>query len=335
MSSTGRAWERVSANFGKDLSFAVRESPRMEVSPITRKHLVDELQLAGVSFHGGLSEIEFLERLFPLDQLPSTDSRFATMAEDIAMHRVQFPEDWPDSWVWGDERLKLRDGPSELFLRFLSEMLHPIVRANEHEVAKLLALVNRHLAHDGIEIAPAGHVHNRVVYGARLVGGGSRVVQRQQTFISLGAHVAQQVERLRKHDADPAAAIGAAKELAETVCKTVLHARGVSYSKDDELPRLAKRMMEAIDVVPAGFAASAEATKTLQRLLSNLANIPHCLAELRNLSGSGHGREASFRALGPAYARLAADSAATFAAFIVEVSGLVSEPTVMAEEAAE
>jgi hypothetical protein len=64
-------------------------------------------------------------------------------------------------------------------------------------------------------------------------------------------------------------------------------------------------------------------------LLGILGQIPHCLAELRNLSGSGHGRDATFEGLGTAYARLAADAAATFAAFVVDIAKLGGEPTVL------
>jgi hypothetical protein len=42
-----------------------------------------------------------LQRLYDLDALPSTDSRFKTAGRDIAQHRIA-NEDWDDEWVFSD-----------------------------------------------------------------------------------------------------------------------------------------------------------------------------------------------------------------------------------------
>lgn len=228
----------------------------MELTEITRLNLLDDLRLSRFSVYGAMGEIEFLSRLAPLDDLPSTDPRFRTMVGDITTHRISF-SDWGDDWLWTDRRLRLDE--TDKFLECLCLMLHPITRRKPDEVEELRALFNRHLAHDGIEIVEAGQVQNRTTFAARPVGGGSRLADRKATLVTLGVHVAQQVERLRKTEEDPAAVIGAAKELMETVCKTVLRANNETYTVDDDLPRLSKKAVGLLKLVPDEFTEKAKA----------------------------------------------------------------------------
>jgi hypothetical protein len=72
----------------------------MQISQITRRDLVDALMGEGVAWNGRLEESEFLSRIFDLDSLPSTDSRFKNAAGDIWQHRVNNPMDWKDDWVF-------------------------------------------------------------------------------------------------------------------------------------------------------------------------------------------------------------------------------------------
>ena len=44
-------------------------------------------------YHGNLSEIDFLSKIYSLDKLPSTDTRFSTSEEDIWQHTVN-NDDW-------------------------------------------------------------------------------------------------------------------------------------------------------------------------------------------------------------------------------------------------
>ncbi len=54
-------------------------------------------------------------------------------------------------------------------------------------------------------------------------------------------HMAQQIQRMENAvDSDPALAIGSAKELVETCCRTVLKDVGIQTEKDWDLGRLVK-----------------------------------------------------------------------------------------------
>ncbi|MFF1401326.1 protein kinase [Streptomyces sp. NPDC058287] len=147
------------------------------ITDVTRRHLFDALRGTGATWWGTLDEVTFLRRLYDLDSLESFDLRFATAEGDIVQHRVTNPADWEDDWVFGDSRFGLADGPDEVLLRFLAEILHPAVRTGSDEVERLLALINEALAPDGYRLAPARIVSGYPVYEARRIATHHRVAR--------------------------------------------------------------------------------------------------------------------------------------------------------------
>ncbi len=98
------------------------------ITQVTRRKIFDTITLSKVLWEGRLHEPDFLARIYDLDSMPSTDSRYKSAAGDIWQHRVNNPEDWPDDWIFTDSRFGLQHGDDELVLRFLAETLHPVVR---------------------------------------------------------------------------------------------------------------------------------------------------------------------------------------------------------------
>jgi hypothetical protein len=134
----------------------------MAITEVTRLALQVEV-FDVYPWYGRLSEIEFLDRLYDLDDLPSTDSRFGDARSDIVQHRYA-NDDWEDDWVLSDARFELQVSDSKL-LEFLAEMLHPAVRPDQHEVAAIASVVNRLLSPDGYEVSEVGTVSGRAVFG--------------------------------------------------------------------------------------------------------------------------------------------------------------------------
>jgi hypothetical protein len=110
------------------------------ITAITRRNIFDFIQAEGIWYAGRLEEQDFLSRMFDLNKLPSKDNRYDNMSGDLWQHRINNPNDWPDDWVFSDERLSLLNCNDSNFLQFLSEMIHPIVRADSTEVSKLLQI---------------------------------------------------------------------------------------------------------------------------------------------------------------------------------------------------
>lgn len=117
----------------------------------------------------------------------------------------------------------------------------------------------------------------------------------------------------------PTDAIGGAKELVESVCKTVLRLSGEAVpGKGADLVEVAKAAMKALELVPAGVDEAKKGAEIVRKCLQQLGAVVASLGELRNLYGSGHGRDGKWRGLSPRHARLAVGAAITVAEFIAE-----------------
>jgi AbiJ N-terminal domain 3 len=142
------------------------ESAAIEISEVTRRNVFDFLQIEGICWWGRLEETEFLSRLYDLERLPSTDGRFSNATGDIWHHRVN-NNDWDVDWVFTDGRFELPVGPDEVFLRFLCDMLHPVVRPDIGEVTRLNSLFNDLLKVEGWERHEQAKIAGRPVFAAR------------------------------------------------------------------------------------------------------------------------------------------------------------------------
>jgi len=118
------------------------------ISPVTRRDIADAVIAEGIDWSGRLDEPAFLSRMFDLSVLPSDDSRFKDAAGDIWQHRVN-NFDWDSDWIFYDRRFNLSAGDDEVFLRFLCETLHPVVRTDPTESEKIRQLYNQFLRNDG------------------------------------------------------------------------------------------------------------------------------------------------------------------------------------------
>lgn len=133
------------------------------------------------------------------------------------------------------------------------------------------------------------------------------------------AHLAQQIQRMEQAaESDPRLAIGTAKELVETTCKTILTERGVAYDAGWDLSELVKHTRRELQLLPEDIPEEKRASDIMRRILSNFAALTQGLGELRNLYGTGHGPEGRARGLQPRHARLAVGAAAALATFLFE-----------------
>jgi hypothetical protein len=129
----------------------------------------------------------------------------------------------------------------------------------------------------------------------------------------------RQVERMKSAiDDDPSLAIGTAKELIETTCKTILRERGIELDQNIDITQLVKETRKVLGLIPESIPNFAKGAETIRRLLSNLGNVAQGLGELRNLYGTGHGKHGSSKGLSARHARLAVGTAATLATFLFE-----------------
>ena len=130
-------------------------------------------------------------------------------------------------------------------------------------------------------------------------------------------YLSRQIDLMVKMQvSDPTNAIGMAKELIESCCKTILDEKGIAYTKNDDVPQLADKTMDALNLLPAHVQPTDRGADAIKAVLGNLRAIPTKLAEIRNPFGSGHGKSASFKGLEVRHAKLAVGSSITFVDFV-------------------
>lgn len=213
------------------------------------------------------------------------------------------------------ERFKTEGGSKAKKLRALWK------QEADHVVGKLLAAMVDHAAQKLKPTPDNKRLEERCrVIAVRLLAGSPVLTPLKDHAKALDSeHLAQQIKRMEAAvEGDPALAIGTAKELIETCCKTILYERGKPIDGQPDIPALVKLVMKELKLVPDEVPEAAKGADTIKRLLNNLGTIGQGLAELRNLYGSGHGKHASASTLKPRHAKLAVGAAATLATFLFE-----------------
>lgn len=303
----------------REKSGALRPASSRSISEVTRRNIFDTLAVEQIRWAGRLDQDTFLGRIYDLGTLPSKDFRFKTAGQDIHQHTVM-NSDWDFGWVFSDDRFDLMTS-DDAFLRFLCEMVNPVVRPDEDETRKVVTMLNNHLGKDGWELHEVEYISGKPVFQARRTSTGTAVAKQVKVLAKKvdSEYIARQAARMMESvERDPELAIGTAKELVETVCKTILHERGVESPKDADLPQLNKATFKSLRLVPDEVPEHAKGAETIRRMLSNLASVTQGLAELRGLYGTGHGKHGRSKSIHPRHARLAVGAASTLAAFLYE-----------------
>ena len=292
-----------------------------EIPKSIRQNISDLYILDKVSWWGDMNEVEFLERIFNLKELPSKDYRFENADRDIWQHRIN-NFDWEDDWVFTDERLNLQYCPSETFLKFICETLHPVVRKDPNETNKLQEKLNELLKPTGwiIEKKEILAGHPRFTWNV-ISNSRDKLKDRAKSVADILNANWMHKEIARLEDAiisDPDLAIGTAKELIETCCKTILKEITGSEPKNENFQKLVKETVKALNLIPEGIPSKARGSDAIKNILKSLTVITHNMNEIRALYGTGHGRVGSHKGLETRHARLAAGTAITFIDFITD-----------------
>jgi hypothetical protein len=296
-------------------------SAQNQITPVTRRDIMDMMSVDGVSWAGRLPEPEFLGRIWDLTAMPSTDRRYADAAGDIYQHRVN-NYDWDDDWIFSDSRFQLQSCSDERFLEFLAQIVHPVVRPDADEAASLVAKFNDSLKADGFALVAERRISGRIVYTTTHVTARHQPTQvlslDARDLLGSKATLRDHLDRIDRTIAvDPPAAISAAKELLESTCKVILDATETPFSKGDDLPGLYRKVAEVLRLNAESVSESATGSQAAQKTLRTLTTTVQSLAELRNQLGLGHGRSAPSPAL-ERHARLSFNACVTVVEFLLD-----------------
>lgn len=297
-----------------------------KISEITRRNIFDFIQVESFWWAGRLEEIDFLSRIFNLEEIESYDGRFNNATGDIWQHRVNNPNDWEDNWIFQDDRFNLMKCDDSKFLNFLCEMIHPIVRANGSEVSKMLQIFNENLKEDNFEIVEKTKISGRPIFVGRIkITGKESLAKRTENLRKIlnAEYVTQQINLMETSiENSPHIAIGLAKELIETCCKSIFEEREIKCEKSWDLPKLMKETTKLLKLTPDDISDEVKAAKSIKQILGSLSSVVQGIGEIRNEYGSGHGKNGKFKGLQPRHAKLAVGAASTLAIYLLETHKL-------------
>jgi hypothetical protein len=251
-----------------------------------------------------------IEHAFDAADVPRAEN-FVPVESSVRRAEVAMYYHTVDFSKWTEARRVL-----QVFENVLTELEHVANDPDIYEQAKSIARIQlanlaKWLRKDGFEFRQSRLVR---------IGDAANLAEVSETAGRLDApELVRQLDRLRVAvDDDPGLAIGTAKELVETVCKTILHDSAVTFDENAEVTALVKEARKQLQLLPEQIPNVSRGSETITTLLRQLGAIAQSLAELRNLYGTGHGRTGKTKGLSPRHARLAVGAASTLAMFLME-----------------
>ncbi len=130
------------------------------------------------------------------------------------------------------------------------------------------------------------------------------------------AYMQDQIDLLMEmRTRNPTEAIGKAKELVESCCKTILEESCLPVDPNWDVAKLSKETAKCLRV---DVDSAKTDDKIVKQILGSLQGIASGLAEFRNAFGSGHGKSDSFVPLPARHAKLAVGCAVTLVEYYWE-----------------
>jgi hypothetical protein len=296
-----------------------------KITQITRRNIWDGIQISEINPYGRYAEDAFLERVWDLSKLPSTDSRFDNASRDIWQHRIN-NFDWDDSWILTYPYINILNCEDTKFLQFLCETIHPGIRNNSDDLNVLIDLYNENLEPDGFKLIEKTRISNKPVFiGVKIEITNEHYKKKNEEIRKLLSeeYVRKQINLMENSiESSPHVSIGIAKELIETCCKSIFEERSEKYDKNWELSKLMKETTKLLKLTPDDIPNETRASSSIKQILGSLSSVVQGIGEIRNEYGSGHGKDGKFKGLQPRHARLAVSAAATLAIYLLETHEL-------------
>jgi hypothetical protein len=290
------------------------------ISEITRRDIFDFFSLEKINLNGRLEETDFLSRIFDLQNMPSTDGRFSTAYSDIYQHRIN-NYDWDDYWILNDSRFNLLRCKDDIFLKFLCEIVHPVVRPDKIECENIVNTINTYLKKDNYVLYSSEIKSGKQIYSIRHLLQYTTIPNFvKEIYVKLDSnYIANQIKRMESSiDDDPEGAIGASKEFIETICKTILFENGNNNIDKFDFNALVKETRSVLNILPENISKEKQGARAFRKILQSASTVLDGIGEIRNLYGTGHGKIAGVKGLESRHARLTVGIAGTLGRFLFD-----------------
>ncbi len=196
-------------------------------------------------------------------------------------------------------------------LKAMEHLLVPLSPdSRDDEVPSRWKSFARALNEDGWSISNTGEITS--------LAGQSLLTDLPLDSLNDASAIFEQIARLRRSEDDPAAVIGAAKELIESTAKVILNELGSTFEPNAKFNNLVKQVQVELGLDPKN-ASGVDGEDSTKRILGGASSIALGLNELRNAGhGTGHGPATARVGLHPRHARLAVNAATLWCEFVLE-----------------
>jgi hypothetical protein len=140
----------------------------VRITDVTRRNIIDWMILRPYPFFGRLDLIDFLNRIWDLSSMPSTDPRHSSAQGDIRQHVLVFP-DW-DYHHLLYTYLGILAISDEQFNAFLESCVHPLVLDDEAQLEEMLYKFNEYLVPDGYTLVKSSMISGKLIYKVISIG---------------------------------------------------------------------------------------------------------------------------------------------------------------------
>ncbi len=127
------------------------------------KRLLREPNPFGELDEGG-GNLNFLKRVWDLDEMPSEEHRFKTASEDIIQHTIN--NDYDNEYLLL-VRLRLALSSDDIFFRFIEAVVSPETREVKDEIIRYVSILNPYLDKFGFSLIIKDYDENLPVYSVR------------------------------------------------------------------------------------------------------------------------------------------------------------------------
>jgi hypothetical protein len=303
-----------------ELLLLITEQDGPRITELTRRRVVEALQ--GIPLAGKLPELEFFEKVWPLEKMPSSLGLMAhSMRDMLIRHRVR-NEDLDNELL---KMLGIYTCAQATFIHFLETLTHPLTRETPDQY-DLVARINRHLRQDGFELREEGRISGSPRFAVKRLTDGTTPAD-QEISKALAAFNPAEIhtrweEALKRRTGDPRAAITLARTLLEDTCKWILHEADKNFKEDDDLPVLYRALAKFLKLAP-----DEHTEQVFKQILGSCQSIVESLGTIRNKLGDAHS-QGPRRPARPhtRHAELAVNLAGTMATFLIATWEARSSP---------
>ena len=289
----------------------IDERGQHSITELTRRRIVAALD--GIPLSGTLPVVEFLGKVWPLDELPAPKGSMEQgMRGHLTLH-LFLNNDLDTRDVL--EGLDIYNCSQGQFFRFLEALTDPLTREAPDQ-CDLAVRINRHLRADGFSLKEVARVSGSPRFAVQDVTKGTTpadddIGRALAAFNPTEIHARWQ-EALKRRSTDPRAAITLARTILEDTCKWIIHEAGKDFRDEDDLPALYRSLAKILKLAPDDHTE-----QVFKQILGSCQSIVESLGAIRNKLGDAHSQGPKRAKPQTRHAELAVNLAGTMATFLI------------------